>query len=100
MLNLAGFSMLLMALIGPVSAFGAAHAHKAGVPVAVLFALGGLALGISLGMVTNKLAYRVLGSERLHGGLAFFAYNAIPLIGILAVALTPFLVAAIIYGHT
>jgi hypothetical protein len=100
MLNLADFSMLLMALIGPLSAFTAAHAHKAGVSVAILFALGGLALGISLGRVTSKLAYRVLDSKGLHGGLAFFAYLAIPLVGILAVTLAPFLVAEIIYGHT
>ena|SRR6266487_4087316 len=100
MLNLADFSMLLMALIGPVSGLGAAHAHKAGVPALIVFGVGGLGLGIYLGMVANKCAYRVLDSKRLTAGSGFFAYMAIPLVGILVVALVPFLVAEIVYGHT
>ncbi len=100
MLNLADFSMLLIALIGPVSAAGTAHAHKASVLAIVLFGLGGLALGVFLGMVANKCAYRVLDSKRLTAGSGFFLYMAIPLVGILVVALVPFLVAEIVYGHT
>jgi hypothetical protein len=98
-LNLADFSMLLMTVIGPLSAFGAAHGHKAGLGAAVLFGLGGLGLGLSVGVTANKCAYRVLGSKKLNGGLAFLVYAAIPFIGILVVALVPFLVAEVIYGH-
>jgi len=100
MLNAADFSLLMMTLIGPVSGFGAAHAHKAGVPAAILFALGGLGLGISLGIVANKCAYRVLDSKRLTSGLVFFVYLGVLLVGILVVALVPFLVAEVVYGHT
>jgi len=100
MLNLADFSMLLMVLIGPVSAAGAAHAHKASVLAIVLFGLSGLALGAVLSMVANKCAYRVLHSKRLPTGLSLGAYAAIPFLGILIVVVVPYLVAEIVYGHT
>ena len=99
-MNLADLSMLLTAVIGPVSGFSAAHVHKAGVPASVLFALGGLGVGVSLGMMANNWAYRISDSKGLHGALAFFAYVTIPFLGILAVAVVPFWVAEIVYGHT
>jgi hypothetical protein len=99
MLNLADFSMLLMAIIGPVSAFGAAHGHKASVPALIVFAVGGLALGLSFGIAVNKFAYRVLNSKTRNGGLALLAYMTVPLLGIVTVGLVPFLIAQIIYGR-
>ena len=97
LLNIANFSLLLMVLAGAFSGLGAAHAHKAGVPAAILFAFGGLALGILLGLASSKFA---LDSKRLHAGVGLLVYIAIPLVGLLAVALVPFLVARIVLGHT
>ena len=100
MLNVVDSSLLLMFLAGPFCGLGAALTHKAGMHAAIAFTLGGLALSFLSGFASNKLAYSVSGWKRLNEGVGLLVYIAIPLCGLLAVALVPFLVAQIVYGHT
>jgi len=60
-----------MLVMGPFSGFCAAHQHKAGITSLALFTIVGLIVGIGLGQVSRKLAYSVLRSKTLPGGLQF-----------------------------
>ena len=99
MLNFADLLMLLTVLVGPVSGFGAAHAHKAEVAAIVLFAVGGLGLGIALAVLANRWAYRALHSKSGDAG-GLLAYTAIPFAGMLVAAVVPIFVAELVYAHS
>jgi hypothetical protein len=98
MLNWTDLCGLLMLLAGPVSGFGAAHQHKAGITSLVLFTIIGLIVGVGLGQVSSKLAYSVLRSKTLPGGLQFFVYMFVPMAFLFAVLLVPALLVMMIYG--
>jgi hypothetical protein len=98
MLNFADLFGLLIILVGPISGFGAAHAHKAGVASAVLFAFVGLAIAIGVGKLSHKYAYAALSSKTMSAGLQCIVYMFVPFFGLLAATLLPFLLAEIFYG--
>ena len=93
-------SVLLMILAGPFSGVVAAHQQKAGVWSLVLFGLVGLAIAVGVGMMSSKLAYRVLGSKTLPAGLQVLSYMFIPMLSLLLVVILPTLLAMMIYGRT
>jgi hypothetical protein len=95
MLNLADLFMLLMVLAGPLSGVGAAHAHKAGILSLVVFGLIGLAIGVSVAVMSSKLAYSILRSKQLPAGVGLLFYSLVPLAGLLVVVFVPILLAGI-----
>jgi hypothetical protein len=100
MLNWTDLSVLLMIIAGPFSGVTAAHQHKAGVVPLVFFGVAGLGVGVGVGMVSSKFAYRVLRSKTLPVGLQLVSYLCIPMLSLLLVALVPALLAMMIYGRT
>jgi hypothetical protein len=98
MLNFADLFGLLIVLVGPVSGFGAAHAHKAGKLSAILFAFVGLAVAIGVGKVSHKYAYAALSSKTMAAGVQCLVHMLVPFLGLLAAALLPFLLAGFFYG--
>lgn len=96
-INLADMMFLMTIFIGPASAFGAARGlFKAGTPLAILGALGGLLVGYFLGGWANKAAYAALRSEKLPGELKLFLYTLIPVLTLLFVAFVPGVIWALI----
>lgn len=98
MLNFADLCGLLIILVGPISGFGAALAHKAGMLSAILFAFVGFAVAISVGKASHKYAYAALSSKTMSAGLRCLVYMFVPFIGLLAAALLPFVLVKMIYG--
>lgn len=100
MLNWTDLCGLLMILAGPLSGVAAAHQHKAGALSLILFAVVGLFIGLGVGIVSSKLAYRILGSKTLPSSLQFVSYMLVPMGSLLLVVLAPSLLAMVVYGQT
>lgn len=100
MLNWADFSVLLMVLIGPISAFAAAKQLKAETSSAIFFSFIGVAVGLGVGWLVNKLAYATLESKKLPEGWKALFYLLIPIFGIFAVVLITVLWAKAYYWRT
>ena len=98
MLNWSDLCGLLMLLAGPMSGFGAAHQHKAGIAALVLFSIFGLIGGVGLGHVSRKLAYSVLNSRNGPDALRHYVYLFVPTVFLFAVLLVPALFVMMIYG--
>ena len=98
MLNWRDLCGLLMLLAGPMSGFGAAHQHKAGIVSLVLFTVFGLIVGVGLGQVSSKLAYSVLRSKTRPDALRHYVYMFVPMVFLFAVLLVPALLVMMIYG--
>ncbi|MGA2618343.1 MAG: hypothetical protein ABSF26_12085 [Thermoguttaceae bacterium] len=71
-------SMMIVFLAALVALVGAREA-KAGVAVTILFTLGGLLVGLSLGTVSGRLAYLALNSRKSSAAV-FLAYLFTPLL--------------------
>jgi hypothetical protein len=86
-----------MILVGPFSGVAAAHLHKAGVLSLILFGVVGLAIGLGVGMISSKFAYRILRSKMLPNGLKFAAYMFVPMCSLWLAALLPAMLAMMIW---
>ena len=93
MLNWADLSFIITLVVGPICGFCAAHSHNTGMFMAVLFALGGLAVAFLLGSVSRICAYSVLRSQKLSSPVAMIIYTSIPVIAVFAVVIVTVLAA-------
>jgi hypothetical protein len=97
MLNLTDLARLLMIVLGPLSGVAAAHQHKAGLLSLILFGIIGLLIGVGVGEVSSKVAYRVLCANTLPLGLTLAIYMLIPLVSLLLVAVAPLAIVTAVY---
>jgi uncharacterized membrane protein YeaQ/YmgE (transglycosylase-associated protein family) len=96
-INLADLCFLLtFFLAGPIAGLVLAREFKAGTPLTILLALGGLLAGYLLGRWANKAAYAVLMSKKLSYGLKFLLYPLMPVLTLLFLAFLPFMLRALI----
>ncbi len=93
MLRWCDLAAIISALMGAILGGGAAASHKAGVWEVVLFALGGLIVGVMMGMASGRLADKALDqsirqsrrSKNVTALLLSLLYFTVPLISILVV---------------
>jgi hypothetical protein len=96
MLNSADLTSLIVVIVGPLSAMGAAREHQAGTISVILFSVWGLVLGVVLAKASSKAAYAALNMKQIPSMACLIIYGVVPILGIVAVALLSFLSVAIL----